>query len=170
MLWPGPSLTTIIEVDSVAVASGLKLTVAVPVVANADALLSGLKGMLRHAVLAKRNLDEDRSTPGSNDDIRAFFVIIPVQQLLGAVALWNASAPLPPSCVLWRCADGSLMEAARVGDALSYLSNVNASQFQQMVTEYRSVFSQAISETKGIWPIPATRLDYSVALLESALV
>jgi hypothetical protein len=81
---PGERLTTVISMGDVNAQSGVKLVVTAPVVPNQLALFSGVKGAMYRAVLAKRNLDEDRSTPGSNDNTCA---VLPAWSRFGLVVM-----------------------------------------------------------------------------------
>jgi hypothetical protein len=67
-MYDGERLATVITLSNVNVQTGMKVVVTAVQVPNQLSLFSGVKGAMYRAVLAKRNLDEDRSTPGSNDN------------------------------------------------------------------------------------------------------
>eukprot|EP00056_Hartaetosiga_gracilis_P005958 m.91505 g.91505 ORF g.91505 m.91505 type:complete len:1088 (-) comp12327_c0_seq1:202-3465(-) len=60
----GNDVTAVVETGTVS--TGSTTTLSVTFIADDDAkALSGVKGMINHAILAKRNLDDARQTPGS---------------------------------------------------------------------------------------------------------
>lgn len=63
--YDGNEVTTIVETGSLPTNVPAKITVQYPVMNDADYL--GVRGMINRGTLAKRNMDLDRSTPGSND-------------------------------------------------------------------------------------------------------
>jgi hypothetical protein len=68
--YDGEDVTTVIDVGVVSTSS--TLTVVVVSENIVDSAYSGVKGGIQHAILAKRNLDPDWSTPGSGDTGSAF--------------------------------------------------------------------------------------------------
>ena len=64
--YDGPAVTAMLSTALVPIGSTISISVQIAPWSNADAVLSGLKGAMNHAVLAKRNLDQTWETPGAN--------------------------------------------------------------------------------------------------------
>eukprot|EP00300_Choanocystis_sp_HF-7_P003682 c12807_g1_i2.p1 GENE.c12807_g1_i2~~c12807_g1_i2.p1 ORF type:complete len:560 (+),score=122.59 c12807_g1_i2:2-1681(+) len=61
--YDGNELTLVVDLGVISVAQGATVSISYP--APPPHSLSGVRGLIAHAVLAKRNLDEVRATPGS---------------------------------------------------------------------------------------------------------
>jgi hypothetical protein len=68
--YAGEDVTTVIDVGVVSTASTLTVTVVSQNINDSD--YSGVKGGIQHAILAKANLDQDWTTPGSGDTGSAY--------------------------------------------------------------------------------------------------
>lgn len=181
----GPSLTTVITVSSVSVASGLKLQVNSPVLNNQSGILSGMKGAMYRAILAKRNLDDvsvPLPVPASVVVPKAGLIheVLPhrIAPLLAATTINVGSnvstcCPPPPYPLTARISlvpGGSLMDVARVGDMLSYLAGANFPLFNSTIQSFRNDFDAATNEIYGLLPLSRSRWSYSVALMQSAFI